>query len=166
MKPHPAATAVRELQRRIVGLGREAGKGVEGLAIARGLAMLTYRTPAEFGARFAGGIAESDPLACSDPGRYLRARGEAYRNVMSPGRFLSLSASIDRHKVDPAEVKAPALLIGASTDRVVPPAQMRALARKLPQAELHILDCLFGHDMFLKEAERVGILVGPFLERA
>ncbi|MGE3397557.1 MAG: alpha/beta fold hydrolase, partial [Sphingomonas sp.] len=50
-EPHPAATAVRELQRRIVALGRETGEEGEALAIARGLAMLTYRTPAEFGQR-------------------------------------------------------------------------------------------------------------------
>lgn len=165
-EPHSAATAQRELQRRIVGLGIAAGRDLEGLSIARGLAMTTYRTPEEFGARFAGGIPDEDPLGVSEIGAYLRARGDVYGEVMSPRRFLSLSASIDRHQVDPAEVRAPALLIGASTDRVVPPAQMQALAGLLPAAELHILDCLYGHDMFLKEAERVGALVGPFLERA
>lgn len=165
-EPHSAATAQRELQRRIVGLGIAAGRDLEGLSIARGLAMTTYRTPEEFGARFAGGIPDADPLGVSEIGAYLRARGDVYGEVMSPRRFLSLSASIDRHQVDPAEVHAPALLIGASTDRVVPPAQMQALAGLLPDAELHIVDCLYGHDMFLKEAERVGALVGPFLERA
>lgn len=165
-EPHSAATAQRELQRRIVGLGIAAGRDLEGLSIARGLAMTTYRTPEEFGARFAGGIPDADPLGVSEIGAYLRARGDVYGEVMSPRRFLSLSASIDRHQVDPAEVRAPALLIGASTDRVVPPAQMQALAGLLPDAELHIVDCLYGHDMFLKEAERVGALVGPFLERA
>jgi homoserine acetyltransferase len=29
--------------------------------------------------------------------------------------------------------------------------------------ELHLLDSLFGHDMFLKEAERVGRIVARFL---
>jgi homoserine O-acetyltransferase len=85
---------------------------------------------------------------------------------MSPQRFLSLSASIDRHKVDPAAIACPALLVGASTDQLVPPAQMEALAARLPDAELHLLDCLYGHDMFLKEAEKVGRLVTPFLEAA
>jgi homoserine acetyltransferase len=30
-------------------------------------------------------------------------------------------------------------------------------------SELHLLDTLFGHDMFLKEAARVGRIVAPFL---
>jgi homoserine O-acetyltransferase len=162
--PHPAATAIRELQRRIVALGLETGRGAEGQSIARGLAMTTYRTPEEFAGRFAGGIPGADPLSVSDAGAYLRARGDAYGEVMSPERFLSLSGSIDRHRVDPAKIAAPALVLAAASDRLVPPEQSRDLAAALPDAELHILDCLWGHDMFLKEAARLGELVGPFLE--
>lgn len=162
--PHPAATAIRELQRRIVALGQASGRGGDALEIARGLAMLSYRTTAEFAERFVGGIPDAGPLSVSQPGAYLRARGEAYRKVMSPGRFLSLSASIDRHRVDPAAIPAPALLIGATSDQIVPPEQMRALAEAMPDARLHLLDCLHGHDMFLKRAEEIGALVRPFLE--
>ena len=164
--PHPAATAVREVQRRTVALGLAAGLGAEALSIARGLAMLTYRTPAEFAERFGGGIESADTLATSDPGQYLRARGDAYPAVMSPERFLSLSASIDRHDVDPGRVSQPALVIGALSDQLVPPEQLQDLAAALPDAHLHLLDSLYGHDMFLKEAKRVGALVASFLERA
>ena len=163
-EPHPMSTAVRELQRRIVALGIGACRGEEALAIARGLAMTTYRTPEEFETRFAGGIADEDPLCVSAPGAYLRACGERYPDVMSPGRFLSLSASIDRHRVDPQAIPHPTLVVGASSDRLVPPEQSAALARALPDARLHIVDCLYGHDMFLKEAEALGALIGPFLE--
>ena len=163
-QPHPASTAARELQRRVVSLGLLAGRGDEGLAIARGMAMLTYRTPQEFQVRFDGGIAEDAPLSCSAPGAYLRARGHAFRSVMSPGRFLSLSASIDRHHVRPEEVSAPCLLIGAKSDQLVFPEQLERLSERLAgSTELHLLDSLFGHDMFLKEAERIGKIVAPFL---
>ncbi len=164
--PHSFSTAQRELQRRVVALGLEAGRGEEGLAIARGMAMLTYRTAAEFGARFAGGIEAESPLAPSAPGAYLRARGATYPAVMSPGRFLSLSASIDRHKVDPAAVRCPVLAIGATSDNNVPSTQMEALAAALPNARLQLRDCLQGHDMFLVEAEALGATIGPFLEEA
>ena len=52
----PSGHRSRELQRRVVALGIEAGRGDEALAIARGMAMLTYRTPQEFAVRFDGGI--------------------------------------------------------------------------------------------------------------
>jgi homoserine O-acetyltransferase len=163
-EPHPASTAARELQRRVVSLGLVSGQGEEALAIARGMAMLTYRTPAEFQVRFDGGIAEDAPLCGSAPGAYLKARGQAFRSVMSPGRFLSLSASIDRHRVQPGDVSTPCLIIGADSDQLVFPDQLRRLAEGLGgPVELHLLDSLFGHDMFLKEAERVGRIVARFL---
>ncbi|TFI59451.1 homoserine O-succinyltransferase [Sphingomonas parva] len=165
-EPHPLSTANRELQRRVVALGIESGKADEALAIARGMAMLTYRTPDEFAGRFEGGIDACCPHTASAPGAYLRARGSAFRAVMSPERFLSLSGSIDRHRVDPSRIACPVLLIGADSDQLVPPDQMRALAGRLAgPSELHLLPCLYGHDMFLKEAEAVGRIIAPFLAR-
>lgn len=163
-EPHPASTAARELQRRVVSMGILAGRGEEALAIARGMAMLTYRTPAEFQVRFDGGIEEPSALCTSKAGAYLRARGQAFCSVMSPARFLSLSASIDRHRIAPQEVHTPCLLVGADSDQLVFPEQLQRLAEGLAgPAELHLLNSLFGHDMFLKEAQRVGRIVAPFL---
>ena len=163
-RAHPAATAIRELQRRIVALGLESGNAEEALSIARGLAMLSYRTREEFAERFEGGIEGAATLARSDPGAYLRNRGEAFVARMSPQRFLSLSASIDRHQVDPARIRVPALLIGADSDQLVPPVQMEALAAALAgPVQLHLLPSLYGHDMFLKDADKVSALVEAFL---
>jgi homoserine O-acetyltransferase len=164
-EPHPAATAVRELQRRVVALGLELGRGEEALSIARGIAMLTYRTPEEFADRFRGGLDERDPLASSDAGAYLRSRGEAFRSVMSPQRFLSLSASIDLHRVDPGRIRAAALLVGATSDQLVPSSQMLALSRALGgKSALHLRDSRYGHDMFLKEASALGRLIDVFFK--
>jgi homoserine O-acetyltransferase len=161
--PHPAATAMRELQRRTVAMGLALGSGAEALSIARGLAMLTYRTPEEFDARFPGGNAEDRSLAVSAPGAYLRARGDCYRSVMSPERFLSLSASIDRHAVDPGAIPHPTLVVGARSDRLVPPHQLEALAAVLPNGTLHLIDSLYGHDSFLKETALIAPLVAGCL---
>lgn len=165
--PHPFATALRELQRRTVALGIAHGCGGEALAIARGMAMLSYRTAGEFEGRFSGGLEGEAPLGVSAPGAYLRACGEAFGARMSPGRFLSLSASIDRHRVDPARVTAPALLLASQSDQLVPPGRMQGLADRLggPSA-LHVLPSIYGHDVFLKDAARVGELVGPFLRQS
>jgi homoserine O-acetyltransferase len=163
-RPHPAATAIRELQRRIVALGVASGDADEALSIARGLAMLSYRTREEFAERFDGGISGEAVLGRSDAGAYLRSRGEAFVARMTPQRFLSLSASIDRHGVDPARIRVPALLIGADSDQLVPPVQMQALASALAgPVQLHLLPSLYGHDMFLKDAGKVSALVEAFL---
>jgi homoserine O-acetyltransferase len=127
--------------------------------------MLSYRTPDEFAGRFAGGIEAEEVLCCSEPGGYLRARGDAFRQVMTPERFLSLSASIDRHRVDPAQIPQPVLLIGAESDQLVPPAQLEELRDGLAgPARLALLASLYGHDMFLKDAATVSALIRPFLQ--
>ena len=164
-QPHPSATALRELQRRIVALGLANGNPDEALSIARGLAMLGYRTPAEFAARFAGGIRDEDVLSGSEPGAYLRSRGDAFVSTMSPQRFLSLSASIDRHHVDPSRITSPTLAIGAETDQLVPPEQMRSLAERLAgPVDLRFLPSLYGHDMFLKDTAPISGLIARFLK--
>jgi len=163
--PHPAATASRELQRRVVALGIESGTKNEALAIARGMGMMSYRTAPEFEQRFEGGLEGEDVLGRTEPGDYLRARGEAFQKVMTPERFLSLSASIDRHRSDPEDIRTPTLLIGAETDQLVYASQLEALAQRLAgPVELHILSSIYGHDMFLKEAARMGELIKPFLD--
>jgi homoserine O-acetyltransferase len=165
-EPHPSATAWRELQRRVVALGIENGTKNEALAIARGMGMMSYRSAPEFEQRFEGGLESADPLGHTAPGDYLRARGEAFLRVMTPERFLSLSASIDRHRIDPSQIHTPTLIVGADSDQLVPASQLENLKKRIDgPCELHLFSSLYGHDMFLKEAAKVGDLVAPFLEK-
>ncbi len=163
-RPHPMATAQRSLQRKVVALGLWQGCADRALAIARGMAMLTYRTAPEFAERFEGGICSPDPLSASQPMDYLEARGRAYVEAMSPGRFLSLSASIDRHRVDPRQIRSPALVIGVDEDQLVPIGDVAALAAGLAgETRLRTIGSIYGHDAFLKEPELLGRLVDEFL---
>jgi homoserine O-acetyltransferase len=164
-EPHPAATALRGLQRRMVDVGMRHGCAGEALAIARGLAMIGYRSPQEFRERFKGGILGSDPLGPSEPGNYLASRGTAFLGRMTPGRFLSLSASIDRQRADVSTISNRALLVAVEEDQVVPPAQMRAMAKRWGgMARLETIHSLFGHDAFLKEVDILAPMIGDFLE--
>lgn len=151
-RPHPMATAWRGVQRRILKFGMDAGRPEEGVALARQLAMTTYRTPEEFAARFTPGIrgGGDDADVCG----YLINRGLAYAAVATPARFLSLSAAIDRHLEDPAAIVTPTLLIAARSDRLVPLEDMRELGERLAgPSRLIVIDSLFGHDSFLKDAD-------------
>lgn len=164
-EPHPMATAARSLQRQVVALGKAAGRGSEGLAIARAMAMTTYRTPREFADRFEGGLEGSEPLSSSEPWRYLKARGEAFLNVMSPERFLSLSASIDRHRIEPDKIANDALVIACTEDQVVPLQQCAELAARLGgETRFRVIQSIYGHDSFLTEPDRVGALIREFLD--
>ncbi|GJL95754.1 MAG: homoserine O-acetyltransferase [Hyphococcus sp.] len=160
-RTHPAATALRGIQRRIVEFASRYGEEKEGVALARQLAMINYRTPEEFDARFDNepGVFAGAPY---DVCEYLISRGRAFD--MSAQRYVTLSDSIDRHLVDPSLVQADSLLVAAHSDRLVPAEDMRVLARNLSSSSLVEIDSLYGHDAFLKETAVIGPVIKSFLE--
>lgn len=161
-RTHPLATAWRGIQRRILKLATEAGRPEDGVALARELAMTTYRTPDEFEARFSPRAPEQagDPYAVCD---YLISRGQGYDAVTSASRWISLSDSLDRHSVDPEQVACPLTVVGFTSDRLAPIEDSRELAALAPNAQLVEAWSIFGHDAFLKEREVVGRAVADAL---
>lgn len=162
-RPHPAATALRGIQRRIVEFARRCGAADEGVSLARQLAMVTYRTPEEFAARFAHapGDAAGDPYAVCN---YLISRGDAYG--MAPARYVTLSDSIDRHAVEAEKIRTPALFLASTSDRLVPREDIERLAANVGSGTCVQFDSLYGHDAFLKEAATIGPIIKSFIEEA
>jgi homoserine O-acetyltransferase len=155
-RPHPFASAWRAIQRRIVRLGAEHQAAHEAVAVARALAVLSYRTPSEFGTRFADKVALSDGVARCAAEPYLEAQGERFANRFAGTAFLRLSESIDLHDIDPADVPVPTTVFAARSDQLVPVEDARALAVAVPLLHrYHEVDSVFGHDAFLKEDARV-----------
>ena len=155
---HPMSTTLRSVQRRIVELGREVGRAVEALAIARGLAMTTYRSAEEFGDRFQ--TSASDVSVGRDVEKYLRHHGEKFAASMSPSRFLALSQSADVHRVNPRDCGTPALFVAARGDTIVPLSQMTELTSHWGgPSRLVETPTRTGHDAFLAEPKVVGALI-------
>ena len=156
-RAHPMATAFRGLQRRLLMFGRETGRDAEGISLARQLAMTTYRTDAEFAERFDGpapDLAGENYTVCG----YLRARGDAYA-ATDVNRWIAMSDSLDRHRVDPAKIKARVYLAAVPTDRLVPFADMQLLHEALRDSVFIEFPSLYGHDAFLKEIKLVSEIV-------
>lgn len=161
-QPTPMAVAWRGLQRRILAFAVEQGRPEEGLALARQLAMTTYRSDLEFADRFDGRIGEDGR---SDVCRYLESRGGAFTRAITPERWNALSEAIDQHRVDPRTITVPTRLIASMTDRLVPVDDMRALALRLPALlGFDVLPSVYGHDAFLKETDALAPLLTAFLE--
>jgi homoserine O-acetyltransferase len=161
-RTHPMSTAWRSVQRRIVRLAREHGAARDGLALARALAMSTYRSPEEFAARFSGSPRATEQGFVFPVEDYLLARGEDYAARYEPDGFMCLSESIDLHRVDTSRIFVPTTAVAVREDQLVPLADMRAMAARLPNAKLQEISSVFGHDAFLKEAE----LLKPIFARA
>lgn len=152
---HPMATAWRSVQRSIVRLSLRVGAPAEGMELARGLAMSTYRSPEEFAARFRAAPRFEGTRAVFPVEDYLFARGREYAARYRPESFICLSESIDLHAVDATRIVVPTEVVAVKEDQLVPIADMRALAARLPDARFHALSSLHGHDAFLKEAEQL-----------
>ena len=155
-RPSGVSSAWRAVQANIIEFARAHGEGPAGVAIARQLAMTTYRTPEEFSERFG---------SRSDIAAYLTARGRDYMARMSAERYLTLSAGIDRVDEAPHEIDAPAAFIAADSDQLVPVATVKSCVQRYRgPAQFHVIASRYGHDAFLKDAAAVNAILSPFLK--
>ena len=160
-QPHPMTTALRVVQRRIVELGLETGRAREALALARSLAMTTYRTAEEFADRFdfaPASTTENDAVFPVES--YIREHGERFAARWRPERFLALSLSGDLHSVNPASIRTPCVLVATENDAIAPRAQLDALAREIGDTcRVVDLPSRNGHDAFLTEPDALSSIL-------
>jgi homoserine O-acetyltransferase len=149
------STAWRSVQRRIVRFALDCGKSQEGLQLARALAMSTYRSSEEFAARFGGTPTAGEQGFVFPVEDYLFARGADYATKYKPEAFLSLSESIDLHRVDASRIFVPTAAVAIREDQLVPLSDVRTMVARLPTGRLHEISSVYGHDAFLKECEQL-----------
>ena len=162
-RSHPYSSACRALQRQAVSLGEAGGDPEAGVALARAMAMLTYRTPTEFGERFVAEPAVEDGRVRVSAQEYLAFQGEKHRRRMSAPAYRRLSESIDLHVMDPAKIGIPLTLAAVDQDGLVPAEDVRALAGAVSGARLYLIQSRYGHDAFLKEQAQVAKIISQFL---
>ena len=158
-RAHPFASAWRALQREAVALAGALGDEGKGLALARQLAMLSYRTPNEFAERFDAAPVLVDGRARVAAQDYLEHCATTWVARTSPTAFLRLSESIDLHRVDPRTVKVPTTVVAVVEDRLVPLEDLFALAEGLAKSEIRVLRSKFGHDAFLTEPQEIAAIL-------
>ena len=149
-----------------------------GLAAARAMAMMTYRSPALYAERF-GREPHEPRFEPGDPRfaveSYLRYQGAKLAGRFDAGAYVRLTEAMDAHDVGRgrgredaaaalATVRADALCVGISSDLLYLPAESRQLAAWLPAGRYAELDSPFGHDAFLVDGDALDRLVRPFLD--
>jgi homoserine O-acetyltransferase len=151
-----------------------------GLALARRLAMLNYRTAGELDERFARSWQSSiDPLGGG--GRfavesYLDFHGNRFTRRFDANSYLVLTEAMNSHDVGRgrggtasalARVEAKSLVLGIDTDRYFPLAGQREIAALLKRSvhgdEPVVVTSEYGHDAFLIEDAAVGRALGALL---
>ena len=145
-----------------------------GLAAARMMAMISYRTAGEFHDRFGREASHSSSNAFSVES-YLHHHGQKLVERFDANCYVQLTRQMNSHDVARnrgtyAEVLEslfqPTLVVGISSDLLYPLAEQEELAALLPRAELCVIDAPFGHDSFLVESARLSHLIAPFVATA
>lgn len=158
-RAHPYASAWRALQRQALALGAFQCDASHGLALARQLALLSYRTPEEFDARFGAAQVVGTRVRVAAEG-WLEHCGNAFAARMGTVAYARLSESIDLQHVEPERIRVPVTVVAVAEDRLVPVSDAYALAERLRgETRLRVLRSPYGHDAFLKETALVdGVL--------
>ena len=142
---------------------------VAGLAAARAMAMIGYRSPGSLERRFGRRTEAGFSVAA-----WLRHHGDALVRRFDANSYRVLLDSLDSHDISRdrgslpeilAGIAQPALVVSIANDALYVPADQDLLARHLPQGELARLESEHGHDGFLIDAERIEPLVRDFRRR-
>lgn len=165
-RAHPFASAWRALQRQAVVLGALQCDETHGLALARQLAILSYRTPEEFDARFDAARVVNGRVRVGAED-YLDHCGATFVATTTATAYLRLSESIDLQALAPEAIGVPVTVVAVAEDRLVPLADAHALVERLRgETRLYVLRSAYGHDAFLKEdAAIAAILADAFRDQ-
>jgi homoserine O-acetyltransferase len=144
-----------------------------GLALARRIALLSYRSPGELNERFSRAW-QSGVTPLGGGGRYavesyLDFHGNKFTRRFDANSYITLVEAMNSHDVGRdrggvaaalAQVTARALVLGIDTDRLFPVEHQHTIAQLLPHTindgHAVITTSHFGHDGFLIEDEVVG----------
>lgn len=161
------------------------GEGpAQGLAVARMVAQVTFRSDNVFTDKFGRELADGDELSTRldlwqrfEVERYLDYHGEKLVRRFDANSYLVIGKAMDLHDVGRgrggveaalARVRVPALVAGIWSDILYPSYQQRQIRDLLvssPSAEYLELDSPHGHDAFLIELDQIGPPIGRFLDQ-
>ena len=145
----------------------------KGLALARRMALLNYRSPKELNERF-GRSWQSQVSPLTERGKYavesyLDFHGNKFVRRFDANSYITLVSAMNSHDIGRdrgsveealARISCPTLVLGVDTDRLFPLSGQELIAEhisgELVGGELQVISSEYGHDGFLIEAEEVG----------
>ena len=152
----------------------------QGLAAARAVAMVSYRSPASLALRFgrasgreifSGRAAAPDELAIRG---WLRHHGQALGERFDANCYLRLLDAMDSHDLGRnrglyenvlQQIRQPVLVGSVITDALYVPEEQANLAFLLPRGELFEIDSEHGHDGFLIDSASFEPRIRRFVDR-
>jgi len=142
-----------------------------GLAVARMIAMVSYRTQMAYDRKF--GRDKQDGKGDKwKVQSYLEYQGAKFLSRFDPESFVALTKLMDTHDVGRGRggIKAalesiaqPTMILGITSDVLYPLAEQQELAECIPNAQFGRIESSEGHDGFLLEEDQVSEAAVTFL---
>lgn len=142
----------------------------QGLALAREIAMTSYRHPGDYEQKFARNRQdESNQFQIES---YLNYQGKKLTERFDAVAYERLTKAMDTHDVARGRasykqvlgnITIPTLVIGINSDLLYPPQEQHELAHLLPNSRYRKLTSRHGHDAFLIEFDQLRHIINPFL---
>ncbi len=172
----PWAAAFNESQRMAIRTDRTWGErrddaGIDGMAVARSIALISYRGGAAYNAT----QQDENPTEASFTRRahsYQQYQGEKLRRRFNALSYYRLSEAVDSHNIARgrgsiaealSKIEARALVVAISSDILFPPEAHTPLREHIRDVEYHLIESEFGHDGFLVEHEKLNIIIQNFI---
>jgi len=146
--------------------------GMNGMKVARGVALISYRNPDTY--NFYQADTDLNSL-----GPYKSESYQSYQGAKLAARFNAfsyycLSQSMDSHqlgrgRVSPSDalkkIKSKTHLIGILSDLLFTAKEQIFLSENIPGATLKMIPSSYGHDGFLLEYDAISLIVQDFLQK-
>lgn len=177
-RTNPWASAFNESQRMAIESdptfgNRSADAGLDGMAVARSIALLSYRG----GKAYNTSQEDADPNEASFERRvltYQRYQGEKLRRRFNAYSYYRLSQAVDSHNLARergtmeevlSSIKARALVVAITSDILFTPEDHTPFVKHIPNVEYHTIDSIFGHDGFLVEHALLNEIIVEFMNK-
>lgn len=156
------------------GFYHESGRKPDrGLAAARMMAMITYRSHHSFQERF-GREEQQGQSDVFKVESYLRYQGQKLVNRFDAMTYVRLTQAMDSHDLGRgrgglehalASIQIPSLVVGIDSDILYPTVEQTYMAEHIPNAQYVEIQSEDGHDAFLIEFDQMDRIMREFYSR-
>lgn len=145
---------------------------VRGLAVARQMAMIMYRTSNSFHSKF--GREKCDKTNKFQVQKYLEYQGQKFNGRFDAMSYVAITEQMDTHDIGRGRgsieeaaqsLKSKFCVVGIDSDILYPLTEQIDLAKIIPNSEIHTITSLDGHDAFLLQVQQLSDIIKPFLEK-
>ena len=140
-----------------------------GLAAARAMAMITYRSPENYDQKFGRAMHPEKDLFQVES--YLNYQGQKLASRFDANTYITLSKAMDSHDISRGrgtfeevlgKLYKPVLILGFQSDKLYPIQEQEELAELIPNSTFACLRSPYGHDAFLIEFDQIETELNSF----